>query len=161
MIITSRATVPVSVCDLRITVGDRNIRGRVLYIGLVVVITVDPQFLPRNIPIFVGSTRSCKVGDELELFALDDEHQLVQKRSQVSAINGIVTRQCSPPRWRISNTEGISLQDCPYTNGGVLLDPTEKSMVALWMTVGSQNSAGKNTTWKTGLNYEFYIRPII
>jgi len=29
------------------------------------------------------------------------------------------------------------------------------------MTVGSQNSAGKNTTWKTGLNYEFYIRPII
>lgn len=161
MIITSRATVPVSVCDLRITIDDRNIPGRVLYIGLVVVITVDTKFLPRNIPIFVGSTRSCKVGDELELFALDDEHQLVQKRSQVSAINGIVTRQCSPPRWRISNTEGISLQDCPYTNGGVLLDPTEKSMVALWMTVGSQNSAGKNTTWKTGLSYEFYIRPII
>jgi S1-C subfamily serine protease len=29
------------------------------------------------------------------------------------------------------------------------------------MTVGSQNSAGKNTTWKAGLNYDFYIRPII
>jgi len=29
------------------------------------------------------------------------------------------------------------------------------------MTVGSQNSSGKNTTWKTGLNYDYYIRPII
>lgn len=161
MIITSRATVPVSICDLRITVGDRNIPGRVLYLGLVVVITVDRDLLPPNIPIFAGSSKSCQVGDELELFALDDEHQLVQKRAQISAINGIVTRQCSPPRWRISNTEGISLQDCPYSNGGVLLDPTDKSIVALWMTVGSQNSAGKNTTWKAGLNYDFYIRPII
>ena len=96
-----------------------------------------------------------------KLFGLDDEHQLVRKQTQISAINGIITRQCSPPRWRITNTEGISLLECPYSNGGVLIDPVDKSIVALWMTVGSQNSDGRNTTWKTGLNYNYYIRPII
>jgi pro-apoptotic serine protease NMA111 len=161
MIITSRATVPVSICDLRVTVGDRNLPGRVLYLGLIVVITFDASLLASRICTPTISTKKYKVGEELELFALDDEHQLVQKRSQISAINGIVTRQCSPPRWRISNTEGISLLDCPYSNGGVLIDPSEKSIVALWMTVGSQNSSGKNTTWKNGLNYDYYIRPII
>lgn len=161
MIVTSRAAVPVSVCDLRITIGNRNFPGRVLYLGLIVVLTVDADSLPSSIPIQRISTKSYKVGDEIEVFGLDDEHQLLHKRTQISAINGILTRQCSPPRWRISNTEGISLQDCPYSNGGILLDPTDKSIIALWMTVGSQNSSGKNTTWKAGLSYDYYIRPII
>ena len=161
MIVTSRAAVPVSVCDLRVTIGNRNFPGRVLYLGLIVVLTVDADSLPSSLPIQRISTKSYKVGDEVEVFGLDDEHQLLHKRTQISAINGILTRQCSPPRWRISNTEGISLQDCPYSNGGILIDPTEKSIIALWMTVGSQNSGGKNTTWKAGLSYDYYIRPII
>ena len=161
MIITSRATVPVSICDLRITIGDQNLPGRVLYLGLVVVITVDASLLPTSITVPQTSQKVYKIGDEIELFALDDEHQLIQKKSQVSAINGIVTRQCSPPRWRISNVEGISLLDCPYTNGGVLVDPQDKSIVAFWMIVSSQNSSGKNTTWKAGVSYDSYIRPII
>lgn len=41
-----------------------------------------------------------------------------------------------------------------------MVDPTEKSIVALWMTVCSQDSNRK--TWrKTGLNFDFYISPII
>jgi S1-C subfamily serine protease len=161
MIVTARATVPVSICDLRITIGDRNLPGRVIYLGVIVVITVDVNLLPPSLTVPCISTKECKVSDEVELFALDDEQQLVQKKAQISAITGIVTRQCSPPRWRITNTEGISLQDCPYSNGGLLLDPEEKSIVAMWMIVGSQNSSGKNTTWKIGLNYEHYVRPII
>jgi pro-apoptotic serine protease NMA111 len=161
MIVTARATVPVSICDLRITIGERNLPGRVIYLGVIVVITVDATLLPQSLSVPCISTKECKVGDEVELFALDDEQQLVQKKAQISAITGIVTRQCSPPRWRITNTEGISLQDCPYSDGGLLLDPEEKSIVAMWMIVGSQNSSGKNTTWKIGLNYEHYVRPII
>ena len=161
MIVVARATVPVSICDLRITIGNRNLPGRVLYLGVVVVLTVDPDLLPQHISVPFFSTKEYKVGDGVELFALDDEHQLVQKRTQISAITGIVTRQCSPPRWRVTNTEGISLLDCPYTNGGILLDPADKSIMAFWMTVGSQNSSGKNTTWKIGLNYQYYIRPIV
>ena len=150
MIVTSRASVPVSICDLRITIGNRNMPGRVLYLGIVVVITVDSSLLPPSIPIPTISTKQYKVGDEIEIFGLDDEHQLVQKRTQISAINGIITRQCSPPRWRITNTEGISLLDCPYSNGGILIDPTDKSIVALWMTVGSQSSVGKTRPGKLG-----------
>jgi S1-C subfamily serine protease len=161
MIVTARATVPVSICDLRITIGDRNLPGRVLYLGIIVVITVDANLLPPSLSIPQISTKQSKVGDTVEIFALDDEQQLVQKRGQVSAITGIVTRQCSPPRWRITNTEGISLFDCPYSNGGLLIDPEEKSIIAMWMIVGSQNSSGKNTTWKVGLNYDHYVRPII
>ena len=161
MVVISRAAVPVSICDLRITIGNRNIPGRVLYLGVVVVLTFDTNLLPPGISVPSISTKQYKVGDKIELFGLDDEHQLIQKRTEISAINGIITRQCSPPRWRISNTEGISLLECPYSNGGILIDPVDKSIVALWMTVGSQNSAGKNTTWKSGLNYDYYIRPII
>ena len=159
MIVTSRAAAPVSVCDVRITIGNRKFPGRILYLGLVVVLTVNADL--SSIPVPVMSTKSYKVGDEIEVFALDDEHQLVQKKTNISAINGILTRQCDPPRWRISNTEGISLLDCPYSDGGILLDPADKSVIALWMTVGSQNSKGQNTTWKTGLSYDSYIRPII
>ena len=161
MIVTSRASVPVAICDLRITIGNCNIPGRVLYLGIVVVITVEASLLPSAIPIPPVSTKQYKVGDEIEIFGLDDEHQLVRKRTQISAINGIVTRQCNPPRWRVANTEGISLLDCPYSNGGILIDPVDKSIVALWMTVGSQHSDGRNATWKTGLNYDYYIQPVI
>ena len=161
LIVTSRASVPVSICDLRITIGNRNIPGRVLYLGIVVVITVEASLLPPSVPTPIMSTKQYKVGEEIEFFGLDDEHQLILKRTQISAINGIITRQCSPPRWRITNTEGISLLECPYSNGGILIDPADKSIVALWMTVGSQNSDGRNTTWKTGLNYSYYIRPVI
>ena len=161
MIVTSRASVPVAICDLRITIGNCNIPGRVLYLGIVVVITVEASLLPSSIPIPPVSTKQYKVGDEIEIFGLDDEHQLVRKRTQISAINGIVTRQCNPPRWRITNTEGISLLDCPYSNGGILIDPSDKSIVAFWMTVGSQHSDGRNATWKTGLNYYYYIQPVI
>jgi pro-apoptotic serine protease NMA111 len=161
MIVASRASVPVSICDLRITIGTRNIPGRVIYLGIVVVITVDSCLLPPSIPIPAISTKQYKVSDEIEIFGLDDDHQLVQKRTQISAINGIITRQCSPPRWRITNTEGISLLDCPYSNGGILIDPTDKSILALWMTVGAQSSVGKPATWKTGLNYDYYVRPVI
>lgn len=161
MIVTSRATVPVSICDLRITIGDSSLPGYVRYLGIIAVLTVDANLLPPSIPIPKISTHTFKVGDDITLFGLDDEHQLIQKRTQISAINGIVTRQCSPPRWRISNTEGISLLDRPYSNGGLLLDPADNSILALWMIVGSQNSCGKNTTWKAGLSYDYYIRPII
>jgi pro-apoptotic serine protease NMA111 len=161
MIVISRAAVPVSICDLRITIGNRSIPGRVLYIGVVVVLTFDANLLSPETPLPSLSTKQYKVGDEIELFALDDEHQLIQKRTEISAINGIITRQCNPPRWRISNTEGISLLEHPYSNGGILIDPGDKSVVALWMTIKSQNSSGKNTAWKIGLNYDFYIRPII
>jgi S1-C subfamily serine protease len=141
--------------------GNRNLPGRVVYLGVICVLTVDQALLPKSISVPKFSTKQFRVGDEVEVFALDDEHQLVQKKTQISAITGIVTRQCSPPRWRITNTEGISLQDCPYSNGGILLDPADKSVLALWMTVASQNSSGKNTTWKTGLNFQTYIKSII
>ena len=161
MIVTSRASVPVSICDLRITINNINIPGRVLYLGIVVIITFDAGLLPPSISIPTISAKQYKVGDDIELFALDDDQQLVQKQTKISTITGIVTRQCSPPRWRITNTEGMSLLECPYSNGGVLIDPVDKSIVALWMPISSQNSAGKNTTWKSGLNYDYYIRPII
>ena len=51
MIVTSRASVPVSICDLRITINNTNIPGRVLYLGIVVIITVDASLLPPSISI--------------------------------------------------------------------------------------------------------------
>jgi hypothetical protein len=162
MIVTSRAAVPVSVCDLRITIEYRNFTGHILYLGLVAVLTVDADLLPA-ISIPRMSTKTYKFGDDIELFGLDHVDQLIQKRTQINTIDVIPTRPFSPtPRWRISNTEGIFLPpDYPYSDGGILFDPADKSIIALWMNVGSQSSEGKDTTWKAGLSYDYYIRPII
>ena len=72
MIVTARATVPVSICDLRITIGDRNLPGRVIYLGVIVVITVDANLLPPSLTVPCISMKECKVSDEVELFALDE-----------------------------------------------------------------------------------------
>jgi pro-apoptotic serine protease NMA111 len=156
MIVTSRATVPTSTCDLRLTIGERNIAGSVLYLGLVAVLTIDRNFLHPSISVPKICENEFKIGDEIELFALDDGQQIVEKRTRINDIGGIHTSSCHPPRWHISNTEGISILDTVWSNEGLLIDPDQKSIVALWMTVTSADS-----TYKIGLNYNYYIRPII
>ena len=51
------------------------------------------------------------------------------------------------------STEGYSLSDSPKTFGGILIDPANDSLIALWMEVRG------NSYW--GLDYRYYILPII
>lgn len=153
MIVASRAAVPLSLCDISVTICDRNLTATIIHLGLVAVLTVDGSCLRPNMITPQICTKQYKIGDEIELFALDDQEQLVQKCTRIRDIDAIVTGACSPPRWHITNTEGITLLDYVHSGEGLLIDPGEKSVVALWTSVDFQA--------KTGLNYEHYVRPVV
>ena len=152
MFITSRASVPTSISDISIIIGKRSLTARVLYYGQIVVLTVDSGRIPSGLYIPSISDKEYKVSDSVELLGLSDEHQLIQRRTEIGAISSIVCER-SYSFWRVINTEGYSLSDSPKTVGGILIDPENDSLIALWMEVG------ENSYW--GLDYRYYILPII
>jgi len=152
MIVTSRASVPTSISDVSVIIGKRSLNTRVLYYGLIVVLAVDSNRIPPFLNIPSISDKEYKVGDSIEVFGLNYEHQLVQRKTEISAISAIVCER-SYTFWRVSNTEGYSLSDSPKTYGGVLLDPANDSLFALWIEVGD------SSYW--GLDYRYYVLPII
>jgi hypothetical protein len=157
LIIVSRALMATPVCDVYITIGKRDIPARILYYGLVVILTMDSGLLPDALPLPKFSTKEYRVGDTVKLYGLNDKHQLLQRRTEISTISPIISQPDSQsPVWRITNMEGYDLLDLPYTEGGVLIDPSDDSIFALWMQVKHSNGA-----YYTGLNYQFYLNPII
>lgn len=152
MIVTSRASVPTSISDVSVVVGKRSLTARVLYYGLIVVLTVDASRIPPLLNIPDISKKEYKVGDPIEVFGLNDEHQLVQRRTEISAISAIVCER-SYSFWRVINAEGYSLSDSPKTYGGVLIDPANDSLVALWIEVGENSYSG--------LDYRYYVHSIV
>jgi hypothetical protein len=128
IIIASRAIIPSSICDISITIGKRNISARVLYLGLFVVFTVDSKFLPPSLPIPNISNKLYKVGDMVELYGLNGEHQVVQRRTEIRMISAISTPESSTPSWRVINTEGyafsLTLSTLPLLRFGWKLNMT-------------------------------------
>lgn len=120
------------------------------------VLTVDSGIIPPFLRIPSVSNKDYKVGDAVEVFGLNNDHQLVQKRTEISGVFTLVSPEQSTPSWRVTNTEGYDLLDCPYTLGGVLIDPADSSIIALWMEVKYSN---KN--YYAGVNYQYYLHPII
>lgn len=153
MIVASRGAIPAAICDISVTIGKRNITARVLHFGLIVVLALDASRIPPLLFIPNISDKHYKVGDAIEIFGLNYQHQLMQRRTEISAISAIACGRHHPPSWRIINTEGYSLLDCPSTLGGVLIDPTDDSLVAFWMPTEG--------TYYTGLDFRYYIHPII
>jgi hypothetical protein len=156
MIVTSRAIILSAICDISITIGKRNISARVLYLGLVVILTVDSSLLPPFLPIPRTSDKQYKIGDAVEVYGLNNEHQLIQRHTEIKAISALFSSEQPIPSWRITNTEAYALLDSPYTLGGALIDPSDSSIIAFWMEVSSGNS-----NYFAGLNYHYYIHPIV
>lgn len=156
LIIASRTTVLHSICEISITIGKRNVPGRVLHMGLLAVITIDPKHLPDTLPLLKPCNRDYKVGDAVDLFGLNTEYQLVQKRTEISAITELRMPETTTPSWRITNTESYDLLDSPFTIGGALIDPDDSSLVGFWMEIKYGDRYGM-----AGINYQYYIQPII
>ena len=154
MILASRATVPSPLSDISITIGKRNLPARIVYMGVVVILTVDDWF-PPLLPIPSPSSKEYKVGDTIEIFGLNVKQQLIHKHTEISEISGILLNPpTSRPSWHISNVEGYSLVDPPVTLGGIIVDPANYSIVAIWIPVNDVN-------YFVGLNYYRYVHPII
>jgi hypothetical protein len=78
--------------------------------------------------------------------------QLVQSGTEIREIAPIVSGPFWPPRWSIKNVEAILVLGAPASNDGFLINPEDKSVVALWISIDGM---------KIGLNYNRYIRPIV
>jgi hypothetical protein len=122
-----------------------------VYLGIVAVVTINDTLL-RATDVLPISANEYKVGDRLDLFAVDSTLQLVQFPAEIREIAPILFAPFYPPRWRIKNVEGLCMLGAPVSNDGFLIDPEEKSVVALWMAIDGV---------KVGLDYNRYIRPII
>jgi pro-apoptotic serine protease NMA111 len=153
MIVVSRDVIPVSICDLSIEICNRTLPGTLIYLGLVAVITVDKNLLHSNLTAPKFSDKVFRIGADIEDFALDNAHQLCQKATKIKDLGLVAESATNPPRWRMINVETISLMDYTASLGGLYIDPIDKSVVALSMSVNFQGN------W--GINYNFYIRPII
>jgi hypothetical protein len=154
LIVTSRAVVQTSVCDIFITIGKRNIPAKILHLGHVVVLTVDTLLAP--IPMPTISSKEYIVGEAVEVFGLNFQHQVVQRRTEISGIAPLTSAEHAVPAWRFINTEGYALLDTPKILSGVIIDPSDSSIIALWIEVNLANGKG----W-LGLDYRYYVQPII
>jgi pro-apoptotic serine protease NMA111 len=70
LVVVSRNIVPISLCDVWITVGNCSIPGRILYLGIFAVLTIN-KILPQVSDFLPIGTNEYKVGDRLDLFAVD------------------------------------------------------------------------------------------
>jgi hypothetical protein len=50
-------------------------------------------------------------GSEIRIVGIGSDHTMIMKKTIVSSIGNIGTRECSPPRWRAINVEGIKVDD--------------------------------------------------
>ncbi|GJJ76780.1 pro-apoptotic serine protease NMA111 [Entomortierella parvispora] len=156
LIVCDRDTIPISIGDIFVTFANSVIiPGRLVYLHPFynfVVLTYDASLL-ANTPVKPAtfSNKALAQGDECYLVGVGTDQSPVIKKTTVSNVGNIGTRECSPPRWRAMNVEGIKVDDPVGTQGGVLCDG-DGNVQALWVNYSSQDEKGNDITFMSGLD---------
>ncbi|KAI8059484.1 trypsin-like cysteine/serine peptidase domain-containing protein [Gongronella butleri] len=157
LVLCDRDTIPISLGDIFITFANSIIiPGKLVLLHPFynyALITYDPTLIgdtPAKPLVF--SDVELKQGDNCTFVGLNNDHAPTQKNVTISSISNIGTRECSPPRWRAVNVEGISIDDPSLNNlhGGLLIDKDGK-VQALWTSYSTQNEKAKDTSFMSGL----------
>ncbi|KAF9168067.1 serine protease [Actinomortierella ambigua] len=163
MIICDRDTIPISIGDIFITFANSVIiPGRLMYLHPqynYVVVTYDPALI-ADTPVRAATfcDKSLHQGDACWLVGVGTDQSPVIKKTTVSNVGNIGTRECSPPRWRAMNVEGIKIDDPVSTQGGVLCNQ-DGHVQALWVNYSSQDDKGKDITFMSGLDISA-VKPV-
>jgi S1-C subfamily serine protease len=106
------------------------------------VIRYDPSLL-GDTPVRSAELRETDLapGDDVWLVGLTESQQVVSEASQVSRVELASLPLPTPPRFRESNAELVTLTEAPPTVGGVVADRSGR-VVALWVSVSSQGPDG-------------------
>ncbi|KAG0048884.1 serine protease [Gryganskiella cystojenkinii] len=156
LIVCDRDTIPISIGDIFVTFANSVIiPGRLVYLHPFynfVVLTYDTALL-ADTPVKAAtfSDKPLTQGDECYLVGVGTDQSPVIKKTTVSNVGNIGTRECSPPRWRAMNVEGIKVDDPVGTQGGVLCD-NDGNIQALWVNYSSQDEKGNDITFMSGLD---------
>lgn len=155
LIVADRDTVPISLGDILITFANSIIiPGKLLFLHPFynyVILTYDASLIGATpVKALEFSDRELNQGDEVYFTGITSDHAISTRKTTVGAVTNIGTRECSPPRWRAMNVEGIKIDDPSNSQGGLLT--TEDGRVqALWVSYSSQNDKGKDISFMSGL----------
>ncbi|KAI8338055.1 trypsin-like cysteine/serine peptidase domain-containing protein [Chlamydoabsidia padenii] len=164
LIICDRDTIPISLGDVFITFANSIIiPGKLVLLHPFynyALITYDPTLI-GDTPVkpLEFSDKELGQGDETHFIGISNDHSTMMKKVTVASISNIGTRECSPPRWRAMNVEGIKIDDALNTQGGLLT--TEDGLVqGLWVSYSSQNEKARDTSFMSGISSSL-IRPTL
>ena len=155
LIVCDRDTIPIGLGDIFITFANSIIiPGRLLFLHPFynyVIVTFDPSLI-GDTPVkpIEFSQVELNQGDEINFIGIGNDHSIVMKKTTVSSVSNIGTRECSPPRWRAMNVEGIKIDDSLNSQGGLITND-EGQVQALWVSYSSQNEKGKDISFMSGL----------
>ncbi|KAK6533304.1 hypothetical protein TWF694_002257 [Orbilia ellipsospora] len=167
-----RTCVPTDMVDIRLTVANKNIPGRIVYMGDFVLLTFDKTLLPEGAKITVPEydTKPLKVRESVKIFGLTSDQLLSTKETTISSIGtNSNTWPCNPPRHRLINTENISIAEGASCWGGVIarmeqlksIQRGEKIKVSAWLMTVSSQSNGTDSYWTQGIDLHRYVFPIV
>lgn len=167
LVVFDRTSVPTQMLDIRLTVCNKNIPGRVVYLGAIVLVTFDSALLPEGVTVPTWDSTPLRVRDEVKVVGLTTDQLLVQKNTSISSIGvNFNTKPCNPPRHRLINVENIQVLEAPNCWGGAIVrkpanagDPLK--VAAFYMTVSSQNRSSEDVCWTQGLDIQRYVLPIV
>ncbi|KAJ1984485.1 hypothetical protein H4R34_000632 [Dimargaris verticillata] len=168
LVVCDRDTVPISIGDIYITFGNSLIiPGQLLLLHPVynfAILCYNPALIgdtpvesARLAPPEV--TGKLSPGDPINLVALTTDQEPLVKKTKITNIGPVVTRECTPPRWRSVNVEGIRVDDSVTSQGGVLCDD-DGMILGLWSNYTSQNSSGKDFSFMVGLKVDPILKAL-
>lgn len=155
LIVCDRDTIPISLGDILITFANSVIiPGKLLFLHPFfnfVILSYDPSLI-GDTPVkpIEFSDQDLNQGDEVHFTGIGGDHSISTKKTTVSSITNIGTRECSPPRWRAMNVEGVKIDDASASQGG-LLTTEDGKVQALWVSYSTQNEKGKDYSFMSGL----------
>ncbi|HEX5637505.1 MAG TPA: hypothetical protein VFY78_10495, partial [Gammaproteobacteria bacterium] len=136
LVLVDRNTVPIAMGDVRIILaGSVEIPARIVFVHPLHNITIvqyDPALITGEKPkAAVLKTKTPHPGDDVWLIGLKNDYTLLAEKSSVAALDPLMLDIPQVPSFRETNLDIISLNNPPFTQGGVLTDD-EGSVLAQW-----------------------------
>jgi len=149
LLVTSRATVPIALGDVRLTfAGTLEIPGEIVLLHPLhnlTIIRYDPGRLGDTPVSSVElADTPAEPGDKLLLVALRRGHHVLTQNCELTTIEPLELPLPQPPRFREANFERIAISASVRTRGGALFNEHQQ-VVALWCAFSYQKGKDQRT----------------